>query len=169
MNEVKNIQRCIMIIFLLSLTTSCSTISGERQEIIEWATDITNIEKRLEYEFDYYDPLIKSITNRPPTDKELSELNDFSNQITKIYNDASTLYVPKDARTTHSLFLNSYAYTADMARYYYLAIKMNDLEYFDKSVKASQEANRIGSEAYYSFEDLLDEYSISCSEIDHCE
>ncbi|MEW6716256.1 MAG: hypothetical protein AB1345_01950 [Chloroflexota bacterium] len=162
-------QLIISLVFLMILIVACSSVSPERGEIVEWASQIARIEKQLEYETTYFQPLLDRITSRPPTNDELDQLTEYNNRITALYNEISNIYVPQKARSVHALFVENYAKISDTARYYVFAIKMNDLSYFDKSVLAAQEANRIGSEAYYAFEDLLDRYSISCREIDFCE
>jgi len=162
-------KKIILLILLLSIFTACSTASPEREEIVKWASQIARIEKQLEYEITYFQPLINRVTSNPPTNEDLSQLTEYNNRITSLYNEISNLSVPQKAKTVHALYVENYAKVSDTARYYVLAIKMNDLSYFDKSVSAAQEANKLGDEAYSAFANLLDDYSISCSEIDFCE
>lgn len=159
----------ILIILLVNIFVACSPLSPERAEIVEWASHIARVEKQLEYEVTNIQPLFDLITSRPPTKDELDQLTEYNNQITSYYNEISGIHVPQEARSVHTLYIENYAKISDMVRYYLLAVKMNDVTYFDKSILAAQEANRIGAEAYYAFEDLLEKYSISCREIDYCE
>ena len=162
-------KKITLLIFLSIICVACSTVSPEREEIVEWASQIARIEKQLEYEITYFQPLIQRVTSQPPTNEDLNQLTEYNNRITALYNEISNLYVPQKARAVHALYVENYAKVSDTARYYVLAIKMNDLSYFDKSVLAAQESNRLGDEAYSAFANLLDDYSISCSEIDFCE
>jgi hypothetical protein len=65
--------------------------------------------------------------------------------------------------------VESYAQAANSVLYYINFFSSADISLFQNSVLAAQEANRIGSEGYNELIALLDEYSISCEEIDYCE
>lgn len=157
------------IILLTALLMACSPSSLARSETVSWARQVASIEKRLANEAKQAKPLIDRITSRRPTQQELNELVDYNNRITSLYDELVYIRVPAEARTVHDEYVENYAKVADSARYYVLAIKQNDLAYFDKSAIASQDANRIGAKAYSDFEMLLKRYSISCEEIDFCE
>lgn len=160
----------LFLLFLgLNLNMACSTFSPERKEIVEWAYQIADLEKRLENTMISYQPLIEKISSRPPTNEEIEQLYEYHDQLVAIYNDALELHVPQEASSIHPLFVESYAKTSDSARYYIFAIKENDISYFDKSVLAAQKANSVGYDAFSAFENLLEKYAISCSEIYFCE
>ena len=162
----------LCLIMSVGLIASCSTSSSAssgRPEIITWAKQIANLEKHMEYEVSQATPLTDKITSHPPTQDELTQLVEYSNRITALYNAMVSIEPPPEARTVHAKYVENYAKIADSVRYYVFAVKQNDLSYFDKSVTAAQDANRIGTEAYNDFEALLNRYSINCGEIDFCE
>lgn len=148
---------------------ACSTDSSDRSSVVTWAKQITNIETRLQAELDQAQPLLGRITTRPPTASELDQLVDYNNRVTSLYNELISIEPPAEVSPVHQRYVESYAKTADYVRYYVIAVKQNDLSYFDKSVTAAQEANRIREEAHSALEALLNRYSISCQEIDFCE
>jgi len=156
----------LVLIFLMGCS---STSSSDRSSIINWAKQIASLEKRLENEITQAQPLMSKITSRPPTRSELDKLTGYSNNVTSLYNDIINIEPPSEAKSVHSQYVDSYAKSADYLRYYVIAIKQNDLSYFDKSVISAQEANRIGEQAHSSLEELLNRYSISCEEINYCE
>jgi hypothetical protein len=163
-----NTLRFALLMFLIA-SCSSSPESSARPDIITWAKQIAHIENQLEQEVSQAKPLIDRITSRLPTQDEIDQLFDYSNRITSLYNEIVGIETPLEARSVHEKYVENYAEIANSVRYYVLALKMNDLTYFDKSVTAAQEANRIGAEAYTDFESLLNKYSISCEEIDFCQ
>jgi hypothetical protein len=150
-------------------TTSSNINSSDRLSIIVWSKQIANLENRLESEVSQAQPLIRKIADRPPTSSELKKLVNYNNEITELYNELINIEPPSDAENIHEQFIDYYTATTDYVRYYVLAIKQNDLSYFDKSVIAVQETNRKSAKAHSSFESLLNRYSITCEEIDFCE
>ncbi len=173
--EMRDILNKGTILFLLVLLCSCTPIisssstSSNRSEIVSWAIELSTLEKKAKLLVDGIQPLMLTIVKRPPTASELSQLNDYSNNITDLYNQIIGMNVPKEARDIHSKYVDNYGKIADSARYYVLAIRENNVDYFNKSVASAQEANRIGTDAYYDFTDLLEKYSITCTEINYCE
>ncbi len=160
----------VLFIMLFVFLVGCSSSSSsERSDIVNWAKQIASLEKRLQSEINQFKPLSDRIVSRPPTSDELSQLTTHSNNVTALYNEIITITSPADAKSVHDQYIDSYAKTADYIRYYVIAVKQNDLTYFDKSVTAAQDANRIGAEAYSGFESILNKFSISCEEIDFCE
>jgi len=159
----------ILFILIFTICVACSTDSSERREIVEWASQIARIEKQIESEIIYYQPLLNRIASRPPTSDELDQLTEYSDRIKAQYIEISKVSFPPEARSVHVLFIENYAKISDTARYYVMAIMMNDQSYYAKSVIAAEEASRTGNDAFNAFENLLDEYSISCAEIDLCE
>lgn len=150
-------------------TTSGNFNSSDRMSIIAWSIQIASLENRLEAEVNKAQPLIRKIADQPPTRSELKKLVDYNNEVTSLYNELINIEPPSDAKDVHEQFIEYYTSTTDYVRYYVLAIKQNDLSYFDKSVVAAQESNRRSAKAHSSFESLLNRYSISCEEIDFCE
>ena len=61
----------ILFILIFTICVACSTDSSERREIVEWASQIARIEKQIESEIIYYQPLLNRIASRPPTSDEL--------------------------------------------------------------------------------------------------
>ncbi len=96
-------------------------------------------------------------------------LNDYSDEMNRLSNEMTQLYSPSIARETQSKYAESYVKMSDAAFYYYMALRDNSTSYYEKSRESVQEANRIGSDAYTYFEDLLRKYNISCKEINFCE
>jgi hypothetical protein len=165
---MKKILILLSLILLCSCTPALSSTSN-RSEIVGWARELSNFEKRAEILVDDIQPLMLIIVKRPPTPFELNQLNDFSNAMTSLYNQLLDMNPPKEARAIHNKYIESYAKSADFARFYVLSIRENNIDFFNLSTTAVQDANRIGADAYIDFANLLEEYSISCSEIDFCE
>ena len=140
-----------------------------RSDIIIWASQIGVIESRLVLEIDRAAPLIDRVTDRPPTVSDLSQLSDYGNRMTSLYNDMAAITPPRDARQAQDLYVENYSLIEESARYYVLAIRLNNVDYFNRSAEAAAGANQVGSQAYFAFQDLLDQYSIVCSEINYCE
>lgn len=157
------------LVLAVLFVVSCSSSSSDRASIVSWAKQIASIQNRLQAELDQAQPLLSRITARPPTSSELDELVDYNNRITALYNELIEVEPPEGAKATHAQYVETYARTTDYVRYYVIAIKENDLSYFDKSVTAAQEANRLAEGAHNAFEALLNRYSISCEEVDFCE
>ena len=164
-----NSKRITLLMFFIFLFSACASNSQSRSEIFVWAKLITDLEKILESEILEAQSLMETIKLRPPNDYEYQQLVDYSDRFANLYNEIITIEPPEEARSAHNKFSERYAKTADYMRYYVLAIQMNDLNYFDKSVLAVQDANRIGEEANYQFKQLLEKYSISCDELDYCQ
>ncbi len=148
---------------------ACSSGSSDRSSIVTWAKQFASIHNRVQANLDQVQPLIDRISTRPPSASELDQLVDYNNRITSSYNELIGIEPPPEAKAVHNKYVETYAKTADYVRYYLIAVKQNDLSYFDKSVTAAQEANRLGDEAYTAFQALLGRYSVSCQEIDFCE
>ncbi|MDP2965598.1 MAG: hypothetical protein Q8N39_06100 [Pelolinea sp.] len=154
---------------ILILFCACSSPSSARSDIISWAKEIVALEKQSEIVFQNIQPLIATIVERPPTANELIQLNDYSNNVTFLYNQLIKINGPEEVRGVQSKYMDNYAKMADSARYHVLAIRNNNIDYFNKSVSAAQDANRIGDDAYNDFIQLINKFSISCSDINYCE
>ncbi|HAL17048.1 MAG TPA: hypothetical protein DCP32_09955 [Anaerolineaceae bacterium] len=164
----------ILFIFIVGCSSSSSSERSENNSlehsgIVNWATQIASLENRLKIEVVQFSALSGLIVSRPPTRDELSQLTKESNNITALYNEIINITPPIEAKSIHNKYIDHYAKTADYALYYVIAVKQNDLSYFEKSVNAVQDANRIGAEAYNDFEAILSKYSISCEEINFCD
>jgi hypothetical protein len=156
----------LVFIFLMGCS---STSSSERSSITNWAKQVAGLEKRLANELAQAEPLTSSSTSRPHTGTELDELTRHSDNVTSLYNEIIKIEPPPEAKAVHSLYVDTYAKSADYLRYYVMSIRLNDVRYFDKSVTAVEEANRTGEQARSALIDLLNRYSISCEEIDFCQ
>jgi len=154
---------------LLSCETQAAYNSEERSDIVEWAKHIAMYEKDAKLVVNNYYELSSDLVSRYPTNEELNQLTTYYNLINYIYNKLGELNPPPKASSVHKKYVENYAKVADSILFYTISVRKNDITYFEKSVSASKEANRIGDEAYKGFVDLLDNYSISCSEIDFCE
>ena len=164
----------ILFIFLIGCSSSSASersgnSSSERSAIVNWATEIASLENRLEIEIIQFSALSNQIVSRPPTRDELSQLTKESNNITALYNEIINITPPIEVKSIHNKYIDNYAKAADYALYYVIAVKQNDLSYFEKSVNAVHDANRMGAEAYNDFEAILSKYSISCEDINFCD
>jgi hypothetical protein len=159
----------IYIFLALTFLSGCSSSDSQRDEIISWAKQITSIETRLGTEILQAEPIINRVTKEKPSQSDLKQLIDYNNNVISLCNDLNNIVVPSDAKITHDKYVENYNKISDSVRYYVLLIQTGDVSYYDKSVSAAQEANKIGNEAFNLFQDLLDQYSISCEEIDYCE
>jgi len=166
----KNIIVFITISFLLfGCITQTDANLEQRTEIVEWAKQIAEYENDAEIIVNNYYSLTSNLVSRYPTNEEMEELTSYYNLINYIYNDLLEMSPPVDASSIHHDFIESYSKVADSILYYKIAINQNDITYFEKSVSASKEANRIGNDAYQGFIQILDNFKISCDEINFCE
>lgn len=166
-----------LLIILAYVIISCSPVmssgtnpnSSERTNIIIWAKQIANLQNRFEARINQAQPLIKKISDNPPTRTDISQLVTYNNDITSLYNELIEIEPPPEARAVHEQYMDLFTSTTDSVRYYVYSVMENDLSYFDKSVEAAKETNQISTKAHSSFESILNRYSISCEEIDFCE
>ena len=122
-----------IILTLLVLLCSCTSTlssSSNSSEIVAWAKELSSIEKRAEILIDGIQPLMLTIVKRPPTSSESSQLNDYSNNVTSLYNQLVDMNPPDEAREIHNKYIDSYAKFDDSARFYVLAIRLNNVDYF---------------------------------------
>jgi len=170
----KIIKKLINLLFVISICfVGCSNQginnSDERSNIINWAKQIAKFERDSIIVMDEFNSLTIDISSHYPSDEELSQLTNCYNLITYMYNKLSEMNPPPNALSVHLNYVENYSKASDTILFYIIAVKQNDISYFEKSVAASKEGNRIGDEAYNGFADLLSKYSISCNETDYCE
>ncbi len=159
----------LLIFFLIGCNPTSSTQATERDEIIEWAKKISSTEKSLSVEIEQIGSIMWKLKSQPPSNGDISQLSGCYNNITSLYNNLLSINPPVKAKSIHDKYVESYAQAANSVLYYINFFSSADISLFQNSVLAAQEANRIGSEGYNELIALLDEYSISCEEIDYCE
>ena len=155
--------------FLVGCFSNSPKTSSDRADIIRWAKEIASIQHRFEIITSNYDSLNQVIRKRPPTKSELSQLTTYVNDVIELYNELDSFTPPKEALSIHAKYVESLSQASNTILYYKIAVSNNDITYFEKSLNASYESNRLSSEGYNSFVDLIDKYSISCEEINFCE
>lgn len=161
---------CILISVLLSACTpSISGQSSERKEVVVWASQIADIETRAELVMERYSTLQDKAQTRRPTQSEYDQLFAAGKEFNEFYNELNNLYSPLVAREIHLKWIESYAEMSNSMAHYISALRTNEITYIEKSREAAQEGNRLAGESYMEFEKLLDQYSISCQEINFCE
>ena len=159
----------LLIFFLIGCNPTSSTQATERDEIIEWAKKISSTEKSLSVEIEQIGSIMWKLKSQPRSNGDISQLSGCYNNITSLYNNLLSINPPVKAKSIHDKYVESYAQAANSVLYYINFFSSADISLFQNSVLAAQEANRIGSEGYNELIALLDEYSISCEEIDYCE
>lgn len=159
----------LFIILICGCSSQNIQSSSERSDIVEWAKQIAKYEKDAELVVNDFQKLTSDLVSRYPTNNELDKLTTYYNVINAMYNELSELEPPLKATSVHKKYVDNYSKVSDSILNYIIAVKQNDIIYFEKSVSASKEANQIGENAYREFIELLDDYSISCNEIDYCE
>lgn len=155
----------VMFIFLVACTPS----PPGRTDVVIWARQISNLENRLEKEINQSKPLADRITSRPPNQDDLDQLTHYNDAVSAIYNDMIAMRVPPEAKSVHEEYVQNLSAIADSVRNYLLAVRLNDLSYYDRSVTSAEEAHRNGIMANNDFAALLNRFSISCQEIDFCQ
>ena len=163
----------LVFLFISFCITGCASqvsyTSVERSDILQWAKQIATHENDAELVMQEFNSLAKELSTKYPSDNELSQLTMYYNLISYMYNELSQLNPPSEALSTHKNYVENYAKASDAILFYTIAVRQNDIEYFERSVAATKEGNRIGDKAYSGFIEILDQYSISCDEIDYCE
>ena len=161
---------CFLFVFLLmGCSFSSSTQATDRDEIVEWAKQISSIEKSFSGVSEQLGSIMWKLKTQKPTNDDISQLLAGYNNINSLYNNLISINPPGRAQSIHDKYVESYAQAANSVLYYINFFSSADLSLFQKSVLSAQEGNRIGSEGYDELVLLLDEYSISCEEIDYCE
>ena len=160
--------------FIFFLLCSCSSPQPNREEIVIWASHIANIENKLDAQFTRIYPTIVSVSKNSATIDEIMSISTFALNARLYYNqikevDEVIVDMPQEAKSLQIKFVRYYKQINDFASLYDSAISLKNMDYFERSVLALQEATRLGDEAHNDFINLLDEYSISCKEIDDCE
>lgn len=143
--------------------------STTRSELINWAKKITSIELDYLEDTSEFNLLVDKLGQSPPTNQDCEELAKSYKKVAGFYSDLLSEIPPTEAHEVHSKYVKQYAQASNGILYYQIAVCQNDFTYFEKSVIASQEANRVGNEAYLEFVELMKRYSITCTEIDYCE
>lgn len=159
----------LICLFIVGCVTQVSNNSKDRSDIVKWARQIAKYEKDSQIVMENYNQLTIGLVNHYPSEKEILQLTTYNNLITYMYNELLKIEPPPDSSSVHQNYVEYYSKASESILFYIIAIRQNDLSYFEKSVVASKEGNRIGDIAYAGFVELLNKYSISCEEIDFCE
>ncbi len=138
--KIKSLSTILFIILIgcsySNSSESSESTSSERSEIINWASQIASLENRLELVINKFTALSQQIASRPPTNDELSELTKINNEATDLYNEIIDIAPPIEVKSIHNKYIDNYSKMSESVLYYVIAIKQNDLNYFEKSASA---------------------------------
>jgi len=158
----------MFVAFLALCLVACGPNQKERADLIEWGKEIGGLQKNLVSSIHTSDAFILDLSTRVPNREDCNQLKEFIEPTTAIYNAALDLTPPEEARLVHNKFVDSFARNADVSKYYALYICENEASYYDQYTLAVTEANRLSEEAFHDLKVLMEDNSISCSEIDLC-
>lgn len=140
-----------------------------REQILTWAKSIVNFEKRHEVEITEFYSLLDILDRRDLTDAEISRLLTCQQNVLAISKEARNLKVPSKVSDTHLLIIDYYTKSYDAIYNFNQGVINYDSYYINKASFVATEAERIGENASNQFKTLIDEFNISCSEINFCE
>jgi hypothetical protein len=145
--------------------------SGEeirREQILTWAKSIVGYEKRHEVEMTEFYNLLDILDRRALTDAEISRLHTCQQNVLAISKEARNLKVPSKVSNTHLLIIDYYTKSYDAIYNFNQGVIFSDRYYLNKADFAVTDAVRTGDNANNQFNKLMDEFHISCAEINFC-
>jgi len=146
--------------------------SGEeikREQILTWAKSIASYENRHEVEMTEFYSLLDILDRRELTDAEISRLQTCQQNVLAISKEARNLKVPSKVSDTHLLIIDYYTKSYDAIYNFNQGVIYYDSYYLNKADFAVTDAVRSGDNANKQFNKLMDEFNISCNEINFCE
>lgn len=158
----------ILVMSLSAGVMGCGQNSQVRANVLEWAKQITSIEKQEVSEGKAWEALANKLAVNPPTNADLQVLLASNNRVIGLYNQAVDLKPPKEAVSVHNEFLESYGNVVDIHRSFYTAMSQRDMSYYEKAMTAIREGDQLATKREVDFKELLDKFAIGCQEIDFC-
>jgi len=143
--------------------------SPVRGDVLQWAKQVVPLGKALKSENADHQVLVDALRTRIPTHDDCLQLREFTNQSSDLYNQMVRMHPPEQARSVYLEFVEAFSSNTDADRYYALYVCQNDVSYYDLHAQAVEATNRRGETALHDFKQLLEQYSISCGDVDMCE
>jgi hypothetical protein len=162
-------RKFLIAIILIIILGGCSPASSDRSNVLSWAKKIAALEKQMNQEMHDWRAFVAKTGNKKPSQSEIALFNQYNNDVNGIYYELARIQAPPPAREVQVQYAENYLRIYNSVRNYYYFINSGDPAYLEKSNNDEQEATLSGQKAGNDFAELLQKYSISCTEIDFCQ